>query len=58
MLASKNLSDQVEEKLLLNLVAAKSVKKEAQTPDQKANWLSKIKKKREQSKFGSLKFDS
>lgn len=58
MPVSKNLSDRVEEKLLLNLVAAKSVKKEAQTPDQKAKRVSKIKKKREQSKFGSFKFDS
>ena len=58
MPASRNLSDRVEGKLLLNLVAAKLVKKEAPIPDQIAKWLSKIKKKREQSKFGSFKFDS
>ena len=48
----------MEGKLLLNLVAAKLVKKEGPTPDQIANWLSKVKKRREQSKFGSFKCDS
>ena len=58
MPASKNLSDRVEGKLLLNQVAPKSVKKEELTLDQRAKWLSKIKKKREQSKFGYFKCES
>ena len=53
-LASKNLSVRVEGKLLLNLLVAKWVKKEALTPDQKAQCLSKIKKKRGQSKLNLL----